>query len=61
MLDLEKIKKEFETLMQKIDLNYGGLSKKEKSQLIFIARKFMDCVTSNAIFEDYNEQEDKTL
>lgn len=57
MLDLEKIKKEFESLMQKIDLNYGGLSKQEKSQLIFIARKFMDCVTSNAIFEDY--QDDK--
>lgn len=59
MLDLEKIKKEFESLMQKIDLNYGGLNKEEKSQLIFIARKFMDCVTSNAIFEDYqNDKKD---
>lgn len=59
MLDLEKIKKEFEMLIQKIDLNYGGLTKQEKSQLIFIARKFMDCVTSNAIFEDYqNDKKD---
>lgn len=57
MLDLEKIKKEFEMLIQKIDLNYGGLTKQEKSQLIFIARKFMDCVTSNAIFEDYQDEQ----
>lgn len=59
MLDLEKIKKEFTTLMEKIDLNYGGLTKKEKAELIFISRKFMDCVTANAIFEDYeNEKND---
>lgn len=57
MIDVEKIKKELEELMQKIQLQYGGLSKEEKRELLFLGERFNHFITCQAIFEDY--QDDK--
>lgn len=56
MIDVEKIKKEFEELMQKIQLQYGGLTKKEKAELLFLGERFNHFITCQAIFEDYDEK-----
>ena len=45
MIDVEKIKKEFEELMQKIQLQYGGLTKKEKAELLFLGERFNHFIT----------------
>ena len=57
MISVENIQKEFEELLQKINLQFGGLSKKEKKDLLFIADRFLNSIVALTIFDDYNEKD----
>ena len=52
MISIENIQKEFEELLQKINLQFGGLSKKEKNDLLFIADRFLNSIVALTIFDD---------
>ena len=56
MIKVEELQKEFEELLQKINLQFGGLSKKEKKDLLFIADKFLNSIVALTIFDDYNDE-----
>lgn len=55
MISVENIQKEFEELLQKINLQFGGLSKKEKKDLLFIADRFLNSIVALTIFDDYEK------
>ena len=52
MINIENIIKEFDELLQKINLQFGGLSKKEKKDLLFIADRFLNSIVALTIFDD---------
>lgn len=51
-LNVEEIKNEIDSLMQKISLGWDGLSKKEKNDLLFIAGRFEQSMIAHTIFDD---------
>ena len=55
MISVENIQKEFEELLQKINLQFGGLSKKEKKDLLFIDDRFLNSIVALTIFDDYEK------
>lgn len=57
MLNIEELKKEIERILQQVQLQYGGLSKEEKKELLFLGDRFNHFITCQAIFEDYNEKD----
>lgn len=55
MIKVEELQKQFEELLQKINLQFGGLSSKEKKDLLFIADKFLNSIVALTIFDDYDK------
>lgn len=55
MIDVKKIKEELDGLIQRISLQWGGLSEKEKKDLLFIADRFLNSMIAFTIFDEQNE------
>lgn len=58
---IDTIENNINTWMEEINMDYDLLSNEEKKRLIRIASCFDNCITTNAILEDYDDKENKPL
>lgn len=56
-MNLKYFKMFIDICIKLIDKNYSKLSQKQKRELMLSAHALLDCVTANAIFEDYDDKE----